>query len=471
MKKASLKIAYCISFFIVFLFFSSCASYNTKSQKFQAALQQGNIEKALNDIDKNSFLKKNRNSLLYFLEKGKIAYLNENYELSNTFLNKADFFIEENKRAVGNAVLGVLLNPEKETYTGEDFEKIAIHYYKALNYIFLQKPDDALVEAKRINLQLQQLNDKYPEGKKNRYSSDAFALNLQGFLYEASGDVNNAFISYRNAADLYLANKGSFMGTPLPEQLKKDVLRTAASLGFINELHRYENIFGITHQINKTTTEGELILFWENGLVPFKEQNFFSFTVLPGKTDGIVSIYNKELDLKLPIPISNDYNKKQSFSDINIFNVAFPKYIARTPYFSGATILKDSTKIGSLQMVQNYEDIAFKTLKDRTLREIGKTAIRLGTKKLSESLLRDQNKDLGAVLGIFNAMSEHADTRNWQSLPNAIYYARIPLKKGENTISVLLKTTDGTTQEEKIKVQGGKGIQFKKIITLQSFSR
>mgnify|MGYP000754481450 CR=1 FL=1 len=63
-----------------------------------------------------------------------------------------------------------------------DFEKVTIHYYKALNYIFLNKLDEALVEAKRINLQLQQLNDKYPAGQKNRYTSDGFSLNIQGFL-------------------------------------------------------------------------------------------------------------------------------------------------------------------------------------------------------------------------------------------------------------------------------------------------
>lgn len=469
MKKALLKITNFTSLFIIFLFLGSCASYNTKSQKFQRALQQGNIEQALHDIDGNSFLKKNRNSLLYYLEKGKIAYLNNNYELSNSFLNKADLFIEENKSALGGKVLGVLLNPEKETYTGEDFEKIAIHYYKALNYIFLNKPDDALVEAKRINLQLQQINDKYPEGKKNRYTSDAFALNLQGFLYEASGDINNAFISYRNAIDLYLTNKDTFFGTPLPEQLKKDVLRTATFLGFTNELHRYEKLLNTTYIADQETKNGEVILFWENGLVPFKEQTFYTFSVLPGNTTGVASIYNKELDLNLPIPIGTSNGNRGRFSDINIFNVAFPKYVERKPYYTSATILKDAVKIANFQLGQNYQNIAFKTLKDRTLREIGKTAIRLGTKKITESLVRDKNEDLGAVLGLFNALSEHADTRNWQSLPNTIYYARIPLNKGENTISIHLKTENGTSKTQQITIKGAKGIQFKKIITLQSY--
>tara|TARA_B110000093_G_C12938747_1_gene397062 strand:+ start:405 stop:1808 length:1404 start_codon:yes stop_codon:yes gene_type:complete len=466
----SLKTTYYTFLLLLLLFFNSCASYHEKSLRIQTELQQGNTEKALIAIDANSFLKKKRNLLIYYFEKGKIAYLNGDYELSNSFLNKADAFIEENKQYLGGKVLGILLNPEAETYTGEDFEKVAIHYYKALNYIFLNKIDEALVEAKRINLQLQEINDTYPEGKKNRYTSDGFALNIQGFLYEASGDINNAFISYRNAVDLYLANGGSFFGTPLPEQLKKDVLRTAVSLGFANELDRYQKLLATTYTPPKEeSTGGELILFWENGLVPYKDQTFFNFIVLPGNENGIVSIYNEELNLTLPIPVSTGNDKKREFSDIDIFNVAFPKYVKRNPSFSDATIIKDSIPIASFELAQNYEDIAFKTLKDRALREIGKAAIRLGTKKISEYILKDENENFGAALEIFNALSEHADTRNWQSLPNSIYYTRIPLKKGENTIYISLKTPNGTSKQKEIHIEGRKGIQFKKITTLQSF--
>ena len=304
-------------------------------------------------------------------------------------------------------------------------------------------------------------------GKKNRYTSDGFALNIQGLLYEASGDINNAFISYRNAVDLYLANDGSYFGTPLPEQLKNDVLRTAASLGFTNELLRYEKLLETTYVPTNVNINGELVLFWENGLVPYKDQTLYNFTVLPGNRDGIVSIYNEDLGITLPIPVSTGNETKKEFSDIDVFSVAFPKYVKRNPYYSNATVNKDSVRM-NFQLAQNYNVIAFKTLKDRTLREIGKAAIRLGTKKISEYLLREENDDLGAALGIFNALTEHADTRNWQSLPQDIYYARIPLKDGENTISITLTTANGVSKEQTIQVKGRKGIQFKKLITLQS---
>ncbi|XOD69147.1 MAG: hypothetical protein ACMUEM_01020 [Flavobacteriales bacterium AspAUS03] len=39
---------------------------------------------------------------------------------------------------------------------------------------------------------------------KNCYTSDTFSLILQGLIYETSGNVNNDFISYKNATELYL---------------------------------------------------------------------------------------------------------------------------------------------------------------------------------------------------------------------------------------------------------------------------
>lgn len=48
---------------------------------------------------------------------------------------------------------------------------------------------------------------------------------------------------------------------------------------------------------------------------------------------------------------------------------------------------------------------------------------------------------------MINVMTEQADTRNWQTLPHSIYYARVPLPAGTSTVTV--QTTDylGRTQD------------------------
>lgn len=443
MKKQYFIIKYLLFTLVVISAFS-CATYNELSAKYQHEVLNGEFDVAMKSIDNNKFLNKNRNELLYCLEKGKIAYLKGDYKLSNELFNKADLLIEDHKVNKVGAVLGVLANPEKTTYKSEDFEKVAIHYYKAMNYIFLNLYDDALVEAKRINLQLQEINDSYPAGKKNRYTTDAFTLTLQGLLYETTGNVNDAFISYRNAVELYEQNEGSYFGVNIPTQLKKDLINTAHQLGFRDEELRYSELFNLKYEAKSTDFKGEVIVFWENGLVPYKSQTYFTFTALPGNNNGFVNIQNEELGLNFPVPTSNNSNSGK-FSDISVFNIAFPKYEDRIPYFtSGKVVLNNNvSKDYRLELIEDYKTIAFQTLKDRTVREIGKIALRVAAKKISENIVRNQNENLGAVLGILNALNEKTDTRNWQTLPNKIYYTRIPLNKEDNILKVEVKTNNG----------------------------
>jgi len=127
----------------------------------------------------------------------------------------------------------------------------------------------------------------------------------------------------------------------------------------------------------------------------------------------------------------------------------------------------DTAKTYNLELVEDYGSIAFKTLKDRTVREISKVALRVAAKKVSESIARNQNQSLGVVFSIFNALTEKTDTRNWQTLPNKIFYSRIPLPKMDNTIKIKVQSNTGTNQVQEFKVRAAKKIQFLNYITPQ----
>ena len=117
-----------------------------------------------------------------------------------------------------------------------------------------------LVEVRKINIRLQQLNDKYPDHK-NRYQRDAFAQLLMGLIYDAAGDWNNAFIAYRNAYDTYQSDYIRNFGLSSPEQLKKDLLRTAYLCGFQTELSQYETEFGMRYVPENASSFGQLVFF------------------------------------------------------------------------------------------------------------------------------------------------------------------------------------------------------------------
>lgn len=451
------------------LFLSGCASYNDRILPYYKSVSAGNYKAAETELDKNSLIQKPRNRLLYLMEKGRISQLNGEYKNSNQYFNEADSLLEQGMTSAADEAVGALVNPMEQRYKGEDFEKFMIHYYKALNYMYLHNTEDAIVEARRISLQAQVQGDKF-NNKDNRYSNDAFSLMLQGMLYESNNDVNNAFISYRNAAELYLKSPDkTYYGTTMPLGLQQDVIRTAMLNGFTTEADQFEKTFGISNYVLPKPSEGgELILFWENGLAPVKTQVDLFFSLIRND-NGDLFFTDAAGGIVVPFNYSGDRYKVNTKS-VESLRVAWPKYVAQTPYYSGAVVTNNQQQI-SFEKAEDINELAFKTLQQRTLKEIGKTLSRLAVKKIAEYSVRAAAKDnngntnsllqgIGYGIQLYSLLSEKADTRNWQTLPSYISYARIPLQKGENQISLTLKNSHGADETKTIKVNGTGRLQF-----------
>lgn len=458
---------------LLMLFLFSCATYNNRIGGYYQEVTQQRYDRAYASLDHNKLLQLKRNRLLYLLEKGKMAHMLQQYENSNQYFNEADLFIEDVRTTAKDIALGTLLNPMMQTYRGEDFEKFMVHYYKALNYLYLRQPNEAMVEARRISLQSYSQQDKNNNSER-KYSDDAFSLMMQGIIYENSGDVNNAFIAYRNAADLFLRNEGAWYGVKLPEQLKKDVLRTAWQNGFTEELGRYEQLFNITYAPGEKAEGGELVLFWENGMAPVKrEQNFF-FTLTKNGVGNFV-FTDPAGAFNIPFDFSSDLNRDNvKLEDLRSFRVAFPKYEEQPMQYGQATLEVNNEEY-HFEQAENINALAFATLKERFLKEMTTTLSRLAVKKIAEAAARpkkdDKNKEgreaLAMAIQIFNFASEKADTRNWQSLPHTIYYTRIPLQKGVNVMQVKLSGRGQSGETVNLVAEGNGHLQVRNVITLR----
>ena len=456
---------------LMFLLFS-CASYNNRIGNYYEQVVNNQYEKAYTSLDHNKLLNRKRNRLLYLFEKGKMAHLLKQYDSSNLYFNEADLFIEDARTSVKDVALGTLLNPMMETYKGEDFEKFMVHYYKALNYLSLGQSNEAMVEARRISLTSYAQQDKTGNNA-NRYSDDAFSLMLQGIIYEQSGDMNNAFISYRNATDLFLKNNQTWYGVGLPDQLKKDVLRTAAANGFLGEVQRYSQLLNTTPQTAQKSPGGELIIFWENGLAPVKQEQSLTFAL---NKNGVGDfIFTDETgSVNVPFIFDNNLNKDNiKAEELRSLRVAFPKYLEQPLFYTGGSVSVNNTSY-SFENAENINDLAFATLKERFLKEVTKTLSRLAIKKLAEAAARpkkdDKNKNekeaMALAIQMFSMASEKADTRNWQSLPHTILYTRIPLQKGTNELQLNFSAA-GQSKPVKLTVEGNGGLQVQNICTLR----
>jgi hypothetical protein len=458
---------------MMMLFLLGCATYNESIAPYYKSVYAGNYQQAEKSLDKNSLIKKPRNKLLYLMEKGKICHLNGQYEASNKYLNEADQLLEIGLNSAGDAAVGVLVNSMSQTYKGEDFEKFMIHYYKALNYLYLHKTEDAIVEARRITLQAQQQGDKF-NNKDNRYSNDAFSLTLQGLLYESNNDINNAFISYRNAAEIYLKSTDmTYYGVSMPLTLQQDVIRTAKLNGFTAEADQFERTFGFTYDVVKPEG-GELIVFWENGLAPVKTQVDMFFSLIR-QSNGDLFFADAAGGLVIPFNYNGDRGRVNTKA-VESLRVAYPKYVAQAPYYTSAYVSNNNQAIPFVK-TEDINDLAFKTLQQRALQEVSKVLARLATKKIAEYAIREAAttngktngwlEGLGYGLQLYSLLSEKADTRNWQTLPAYISYARVPLQKGDNQVVITLKNEQGVSETKTIPVQGNGGVQFYNYATLR----
>ncbi|RYY95764.1 MAG: hypothetical protein EOO11_15145, partial [Chitinophagaceae bacterium] len=427
---------------------ASCATYNQQVGGYYDHYMQGDYAKASSALDGNKLLSKRRNHLLFLLEKGRMEHLLRRFESSNRYFNEADNLMEDGRTSLSDVALSTLLNPMMETYRGEDFEKYMVHYYKALNYLMLDQPAEALVEARRISLRTYAQEDV--KGK-NKYTQDAFSFMLQGLIYEKNQDLNNAFIAYRNAADLYLAHGGAYYGVTMPLQLKKDLLRSAQLLGFYGERDEYAKKLGYVLTPEDLQDEGGLVLFWENGRAPVKEEENIVFFL--SKDAGQFFFTDSRGSLRVPFDLSVGGVDEGRLSSLTSVRAALPRYAVQPLRYSIGQVQVDSLTF-DLEPAQSISDLAQETLRERRLKDLSKTLSRLAVSKLAEAALEPEKKKegkeetkeekkkrqrqelLATGLRIFNFAKEKADTRNWQSLPHSICYTRVPLKKGIQTVEV-----------------------------------
>jgi uncharacterized protein len=415
---------------------TSCATYYQANLGFNKEFESGNLTGALQTLKNQAGHATGKDRFLYFVNKGLVLSMMGQYEESNQFFENAYLFWEDYKVDYFREGASYLVNPTITTYRGEDHEHLILLYYKALNYLKMQKKEDALVECRRLNIRLQQLSDRYSSD--NKYRQDAFINNLMGIIYDADKDYNNAFVAYRNAWDAYKNEYETMFQLAAPHQLKLDLLRTAQLSGLNGELEDYKNQFNMPDYKYVPNDGGELIFFWHNGLAPYKAEWGINFFIDHGGSNDLI-LYNTEMGLSYRFPKSNySQSDLNGLARIEFFHVAFPKYIERLPYFHEAYLEANGVKY-NLEMTENINKIAFKVLEERMGHEFSKALMRVALKKASEYSLRKEDKTMGALLGIFNTLTERADTRNWQTLPHSIYYARVPLSVGQTTITLNLK--------------------------------
>ncbi|MGE6124242.1 COG3014 family protein [Aeromonas rivipollensis] len=350
------------------------------------------------------------------LEKGRIAWLAGQDGVSKQGFAAADSRLawEESQAkyrlSQGLAQAGSLLtNDQTMVYRTPDYERTMLHHYLALNYLQRGDAEGALVEVRRANqVQERALKARADEVRKAKEKSEeseadgemlqlmsrgapeldrligqvkngfqnAYTFYFSGVLYEAAGDLNDAWVDYQRGYQI----------APDNQSLQDALLRLARLRGSSDELKETEKKVG-RKAPPPAKDQGQLVVLFEDGLIPARREIF------------------------LPLPIST------SSGDFRTFTVAVPYYDNRASD-TGPLTVSVGRQAGRTSSLVRLESLAAKDLQERLPGMLTRQALRLVAKEQLRRSAAKEGGDVGNILvGIFNTLSERADTRSWLTLP------------------------------------------------------
>ncbi|HKO30196.1 MAG TPA: hypothetical protein VJU54_03595 [Nitrospiraceae bacterium] len=423
---------------LVLLLLTGCGPSVNRYLLIEASLRANDPKgaDAIVQRDEKEYGEKSR--VLYGMDRGMTLQLAGDYQQSNAVLEQADEEVDRlYTRKIRTETLAFMTNDTALPYEGDPYEQVMINVLKALNYAVLGQWQDALVEARRIDHRLNVLSDRTKD--KNAYRDDGFARYLIGILYESTGDVNNAFIAYRNAYETFDATR-SWSHTAVPPQLQADLLRTAEALHFTQEMATYRSLFPDTRWETSQALQqlAQVVVISYNGRAPRKEDQFLD---LPISLDALqLVLLNRGFS---PSNRQSNRGVDTVLYGLNghVVRVALPRLVPQKTHVPAdrvSLVPDDGAQITlNTELVHNVTALADKALSERMAGITVKALARAATKfALAEGAMRGAHqaagKDAGPWVGLLVGLlakglavaSEEADKRSWQTLPDEIHLAR-----------------------------------------------
>ncbi|MFT5236398.1 MAG: hypothetical protein ACI90A_001770 [Shewanella sp.] len=363
--------------------------------------------------------------LLYAQEAGRVAQIAGDFESSKLYYQDAAsaYLAFDDKAIVSASELGatassLFINDNVIPYRGPGYERVMLHQYQALNYLFSGDQEGALVEVRRSNdlqsseqAKYQKSNEsvqamangtinaemnKLGEAAGSVTSSflNAYSYYVTGVLHEVLGQPDDAFIDYRKAAQI----------SPNNPYIQQDLVRLAKQLS-MPQADEFEKRWGKATFAKKG--QGEVIMLIERGFVDEKQ----SFTV-PFRVHGswqTASLATYPLHSR-PVP-------KGSISGLDKTLIAAP--------------------------IANIDALAITALKEELPAALVRQAARAYTKAemakrvRSDSKSRNNDTDFGSIaMQLFNVITEQADRRSWLTLPKQAQIARAYVDQGQYSIKL-----------------------------------
>lgn len=380
------------------LLVSGCVSMSYTQDPLERYMTQQQPAEALKALEQEKT--SSRDQALYHLNKAVLLRMEDNFADSNAELESAKQISEKlDAVSIREQAAAVSVNDSMRSYLPPPFEQVMLYCLKMLNYLQLNRFDDARVEALQLDVYLKQTpkDEKFP-----------FARYLSGLVFETQHELSDALIAYRQAYNGYHAVESG-----IPLQLQMDLLRLTEQQGLKDEHRRYLEEFKLDnwpHQAD-LDRQGEYIAIVFSGLVPRKHET--SISVQDPRSGQLH---------RISIPF---YEQRQSqVANMNLIGL---NQTERGEHFARLD------RQANVNLTEQMPGI------------IARTVARVAVKNKLSDDMRDKNPLLGVITNVAGFILEQADTRGWNSLPQEILLSRLPLPPGDYDIVVNLASGTQTT--------------------------
>ncbi len=428
---------------LVILFALSCASTKSSKNQFMGInekLISRDYQGALSQIEaaKDKFYKE-KEKALYYVDAGVLHHYNGDFEQSNTLLSKAETAFDElYTKSLGRGAASMLLNDNVLEYSGEDYEDVYLNVFKALNYVELNKFDNAFVEIRKINEKLSLLEQKhkkmakqYNSSKdkkknfktgKNKFHNSALGRYLSMLLYRAEGKMDDARIDKEKIDEAWQLQSHiyNFRKPSLNKYLNRS---DKAKINVISFTGRSPDKKANTLYIH---TEKNLLVIGTTKENPHGKQNLETLDLIPWK----------------------DMKKGYHFK----FQLPFMK--TRKSNIGRIEVIVDGNTAAELQQIEDIERVALEIFKIKEpiiyLKTITRTIIKglFAAKRKQEMEKKIDNALLGfaarlATDALVDA-TENADLRIARFFPAKTSITEIEVTPGIHNIKVKYYSKNGS---------------------------
>jgi hypothetical protein len=464
-----------ISLFIISVL--SCASdYHKIIEETETAYYNQNYDSAIPSIRSLYEDSDTKDRLLFLMEAGMIFHSKGDYVTSNKVFKEAEELSENIKTSITKEGLAFLLSDNESNYTGEDFERVMIKFFIALNFMSLGDLDNAKIYFRRLDFELKEMKFTAAEYRQNNA-----ARLLDAYVSEKLGRFNDARVQFKNMEQLVNTSPtltSDRFVLAVKENDSRDMGKYSKGAPYVQA---YTNTMAKT-DINSPNLS-EVVIIHQAGKSAAKESRgklmddeYFALALrgaieIAIRTEGAgastAGVLATLSTAENPIPVYKDRDlegsRKRNF------------YINGVEIGSG-DILNDYSNTAIKNFNDNYKALITKNVTSLAVKVVAAVIASEATAKAIESGLGDKNKNdlvsslirlaAGAAAGLATSQVIGPDLRCWRTIPSNFQIKRVFLAPGEYTFKMDTSTGISSNAPSTIKVEEGKPLY----INVRSFS-